>query len=384
MVKKNLSYILFIIVFCSCYCTYNHLPENNSKIILLQYAAPANQSNEQFMTGITWLFSYLGAKLPTEQYDEAVKYVGPQKIEVDINLLGFSNSAVEQLSTLISLFKNTEEYQLRGGIDAGRFFAVCFNSTFQYYSITGAPLTLSEFSKKYAAFSAKIFACDTSCIANGSRLISYRISETDILKNSFLSEEGNGFFTQGNYVRSGVIEAFDYMENGQPRFVIYDQNGNLYAPKERGKHPAGKPAKCMWCHESGMQPTFYPTANIAGYETVENFQLAAQTFNTRLNAFHQQTGAALDFTKKKAHSQGEFIYLCFYEPTAARLSEEWQMSEAAVRERLQGVPTYDNPEFPFLKNVYHRANIEAYAPYKSMLPSDEMREASAFEPNYLK
>jgi hypothetical protein len=383
MWAKKISYLVLIIIFSGISCTYNHLPENSDKLILIQYSAPANQTNEEFITGITWLFSYLGAKLPSDKFEAAVKYTGSQKIEIDIDLLGFTEEAVQQLTKVIRLIKNSEEYQIKGGIDAGRFFAICFNSTHQYYNITGVPRTFSEFSKKYAAFSAKVFACDTSCIANGSRLISYSINELDIFKNYFFSEEGSGFFTKGNFAKSGIIEAFDYMENGQPRFVIYDSNGNLYAPQNRSKHPAGKPAKCMWCHESGMQPTFYPTSDITGYETVENFQLAAQNFNQRLNAFHQQTKSALDFTKKQAHSQGEFIYLSFYEPTAARLSEEWQMTEVAVKERLQSIPTFNNPEFPFLKNVYHRADIEAYAPYKSILPTDEMREASAFEPDYL-
>jgi hypothetical protein len=51
---------------------------------------------------------------------------------------------------------------------------------------------------------------------------------------------------------------------------------------------------------------------------------------------------------------------------------------------LLSIPTHVNNEFPFLKDVYHRNQIEKYAPYKSIKVSDDMREATNNEPNYLK
>jgi hypothetical protein len=378
------------LVFLCCYtllqiaCTYNHLPESNKKIILNWYPAPALQTKEEFTTGLVWLFSYLGAKLPAENFKEGVKFIESKKIELNIDELGFSAQAIVNIEQLINLIKQTQEYKTQGGIDAGRFFALCFNSTYHYYKITGAPKTYSDFSAKFAGLAYKTFVCDTSSISNFSRIFNYTIDDLNIQKNYFVSEEGNGRYSNGTFVKSGIIEAFDYMDNGQPRFVIYNQQGDLYAPKDPASHPAGKPAKCMWCHESGMQPLFTSTSNIPGFVGTADFLEDQRIFTSKLKAFHAQTNAQINFSDNKAHTQGEFIYLCFNEPNASRLADEWNISEDAVKKMLSGIPTHVNYEFPFLKDVYYRAQIEKYAPYKSIAVSDEMREATNNEPNYLK
>jgi hypothetical protein len=380
----------FYVGFLSCFmmlqiaCTYNHLPESNKTIILNWYPAPALQKKEEFTTGLVWLFSYLGAKLPAENFKEGIKFIESKKIEIDINELGFSETAITNLEKLITLVKQTQEYKDKGGIDAGRFFALCFNNTYHYYKITNAPKTFNDFSAQYASLAYKTFVCDTSSISNSSRIFNYTVDDLNIQKNYFISHEGEGRYSSGNFLKSGIIEAFDYMDNGQPRFVIYNQQGDLYAPKDRLAHRAGKPAKCMWCHESGMQPLFSGTGNISGFVSREDFLEDQRIFTSKLKAFHAQTNAQLNFSDNKAHTQGEYIYLCFNEPNAARLADEWNISEDAVKKMLSGIPTHINYEFPFLKDVYYRAQIEKYAPYSSIAVSDEMREATNNEPNYLK
>jgi hypothetical protein len=133
-----------------------------------------------------------------------------------------------------------------------------------------------------------------------------------------------------------------------------------------------------------MQPLFNNTPSIMGYVSKEEFSNDQILFTKKLNDFHRQTNAKIDFSDKKAHTQGEFIYLCFYEPNAQRLAMEWNITLDQVAQILSGVPTHTNPEFPFLKNVYHRYQIATYAPYQSIEVAHEMREASAQEPNYLK
>ena len=365
-------------------CTYNHLPESNKKIILNWYSAPALQTKEDFTTGILWLFSYLGAKLPNDKFESALKFIDDKKIEVDITELGFSEQAINNLEQLLILIKQTSEYQTTGGIDAGRFFALCFNTTYHYYKITGAPKTYADFSSKYAAFAYKTFVCDTSSVSNSSRILNYSIEDLSIQKNYFISEEGNGVFSLGTFAKNGLIEAFDYMENGQPRFLIYNQQGNLYAPSDSSSHPAGKPAKCMWCHESGMQPLYKNTSSINGFVSKNEFSEDQKNFNRKLNVFHSQTNSKINFIDAKAHTQGEYIYLCFYEPNAERLSQEWNMSIDKIKVLLANIPTHNNPEFPFLKDVYYRKQIAQFATYKSIEVSDEMRETTKNEPNYLK
>jgi len=388
MKKKNsiliYALLLILVLILQQACTYNHLPESNKTIILNWYPAPANQTIEEFTTGMAWLFSYLGAKLPSNQFEEGVKFIASNKIEINLDELGFADFAVNHLETLISQIKQTEEYKVTGGIDAGRFFALCFNSTNQYYKITGAAKTYDEFRSKYASFMYKTFVCDTSSISSSSRIINYAINDLNIQKSFFISEEGNGKYSAGTFVRNGFIEAFDYMENGQPRFVIYNQKKELYVPSNSFLHPAGKPAKCMWCHESGMQPLFTNTIDIAGFISTTEFLADVQNFTISLNAFHNQRSAKLNFKDKKAHTQGEYVYLCFYEPNANRLAGEWSFTVEKVNNLLAGIAKHNNPEFPFLKDVYYRNQIEKFAPYYSIQVSNEMREASTFEPNYLK
>ena len=364
-------------------CTYNHLPESNHQILLIRHRGPDLQTKDEFKTGMVWLLSYLGAKLPKESFDMGVKFLENNKLELNIDHLEFSGPAVNSLSQLIQQIKNSEEYKITGGIDAGRFFALCFNSTYHYYQITGAPQTYSAFSNKYASFAHKTFVCDTSSISNYSRILKYSISDLNINNNFFTAEEGSGVYSSGNFVKNGFIEAFDYMSNGQPRFVIYDAQGNLYVPSDRTIHPAGKPSKCMWCHESGMQPLFNNTPNISGFIDKQEFLGDQQIFTTRLNEFHSKSNSMLDFNDRKAHNQAEFIYLSFYEPNAERLAEEWNFSIDEVKKVLSGIATHDNQEFSFLKKVYYREQIKKFAPFKSLEVSDQMREATSFEPNYI-
>jgi hypothetical protein len=385
-VRLQAIYLGFLscVIMLQMACTYNHLPESNKKIILIWYPAPALQSKEEFTTGMLWLFSYLGAKLPSDKFESSIKFIEEKKVEININELGFSEQAATYIQELIVMIKQTQEYSTNGGIDAGRFFALCFNSTHQYYKITSAPKTLSEFSSKYASLAYKTFVCDSSAISTSSRIFNYSIDDLNIQKNYFISEEGNGVYSLGTFVKNGFIEAFNYMDNGQPRFVIYDLQGNLYVPNDPLKHKAGKPAKCMWCHESKMQPLFSSTSNITGFVSKEVFLEDQKKFTNKLKVFHNQTNAKLNFNDVKAHTQGEYIYLCFNEPNAARLAEEWNISIETVEKVLTGIPKHVNPEFPFLKDVYYRHQVEKFAPYTSIVVSNEMREATNNEPNYLK
>lgn len=387
MKRKSNTWIIYnclIIFFVLQSCTYHHLPDSNKFLLLNWYPAPANQSKTDFTEGMAWLLSYLGAKLPVDNFERGLTFIDEQKIELNIDELGFSTSAKKHLEQLIKYIKLSEEYKTTGGIDAGRFFALCFNSTYHYYKITEAPATYTDFSKKYNNFVYKTFVCDTSSISSSSRIFNYRVSDYLLQNNYFVAIEGTGRYSSGGFIKNGMVEVFDYMENGQPRFMIYNQDGNLYAPNDPAKHPAGKPAKCMWCHESGMQPLFNNTPSISGFVAKEEFLNDQLSFNTMLNNFHRQTKAKIDFLNKQAHTQGEFIYLCFYEPNAERLAKEWDKSIEEVTQLLSGIPTHNNPEFPFLKNVYHRKQIAKYAPFQSINVADEMRDASAHEPNYLK
>jgi hypothetical protein len=61
---------------------------------------------------------------------------------------------------------------------------------------------------------------------------------------------------------------------------------------------------------------------------------------------------------------------------------EWSLCKNNLKEILRGISTRDNPEFPFLKNVYHRREIENFSPIKSLPAASDARESSVIEPEY--
>ena len=372
------TFLLLAITYQSC--RYDVQEEIDERITLIRYSFPETQTEQEFIDGMAWLFSYLGAELPKEKFSSALTVSG-NKIFVKLELLGFDESALTALRIISSKLKNSEEYTLKEGIDAGRFFAICFNSSYNYYKITGAEKNFNSFLTKYNLSNAKVFACDSSSISKESRLIEYGINE-NILTSYFISHEGKGFFSSSNFIKANSTEVFDFMKNGQPRFMIYDEQGNLKTSSNPFFSNAGKPAKCMWCHESGIQPLFRETPDIAGYLTKTEFLNDRNLASEKLEKFHAASNSYINYSDKKIHTQAEYIYLSYYEPNANRLAMEWNVSESKVLELLSGISTHTNPEFPFLKNVYHRREVENLSPIKSLPAASDARESSVFEPEY--
>jgi hypothetical protein len=91
----------------------------------------------------------------------------------------------------------------------------------------------------------------------------------------------------------------------------------------------------------------------------------------------------VDFAQTQQHTLTELLYISFMEPSAERLSLEWNLSIAQVQDLLSGLPTHVYDEFPFLGNLYHRQDIEALAPFQGLAVSSRVREASLIEVNHL-
>jgi hypothetical protein len=71
------------------------------------------------------------------------------------------------------------------------------------------------------------------------------------------------------------------------------------------------------------------------------------------------------------------------EPSAERLSIEWNMTVSEVQNLLTSYQTHIYPEFPFLGNLYDRNQIENVAPFKGLQVSTSIREESLIEVNHL-
>lgn len=380
-IKSSALLFIFLISISSWYsCRYDKLEELDERITLIRYPFPETQTEQEFIDGTAWLFSYLGAELPKDKFAEAVKLTD-NKLAIKLDLLGFNSEALDVLRKIVAKLKNTQEYEQKGGIDAGRFFAICFNSSQNYYKITGASKSISSFWALHTA-STKKFACDSSAIAKESRLIEYYAADQNAIANFFVSHEGRGFFSSSNFVKSGVAEVFDYMKNGQPRFMIFDESGMLKPSSNPMYSNAGKPAKCMWCHESGIQPLYRQTIDIANYIEKQSFLNDRNEATQNLENYHKNQTSYINFSDKKIHTQAEFIYLSFFEPNTKRLALEWEIDGAKVEELLRGIKKHSNNEFSFLTDVYFRREVEVFAPIKSLWAADDAREYSVFEPEY--
>jgi hypothetical protein len=205
-----------------------------------------------------------------------------------------------------------------------------------------------------------------------------RFSKPDGLKQCFVATEIDSLSQQ-------VLEyeTWELMANGQPRFGIYDADGNLKNNADPQYTTAGKPAKCMWCHESGVQQLFSQQRDFPGYLVAAQLQEKLIGFNQLLQRNRVDLPGRIDFSKRQQHTLSELLYISFMEPSAERLSLEWQMPLAEVQQLLSGLPTHVYDEFPFLGQLYDRNAVEQLAPFKGLAVSSSVRESSVLEVNHL-
>ena len=176
------------------------------------------------------------------------------------------------------------------------------------------------------------------------------------------------------------------MKNGQIRFGIFDANGNRKIAADSKHTNAGKPAKCIWCHESSIQPLFSDQQDKKGYLSLKNLQETLETYrkiNIDLKIKVTDTLNHINYERTQDHTFTEILYTGFMEPSAKRLALEWNMSEMQVKTKLKNYKTHQHHEFVYLGELYHRNEIEHLAPLKSIPVSGNIREKSNQEVNYL-
>lgn len=185
--------------------------------------------------------------------------------------MGFDENALKVWSKLIAFAKKTEEYEIYGSIDLGRFLVFTIYSSWHYYQITGAPTTLDRFINNFFSTSYETFPVLNSSVTTGHRLLKYRV-ENDIEKSKFLAIEGDGKLTDSTF-KETEFETIDIMKNGQLRYAVYNLKGELLDAAQNKYSSAGKLAKCMWCHEGYIHPLFSENQAVAGYKLPEDFSL---------------------------------------------------------------------------------------------------------------
>ena len=371
--------VMLLAIFDSCaYDKEIGLPQNDLTINLKWNKAYSTETLQQVEIGLLWVFSFLGADLPKGSFKEAVVW-NNNLVSINFYKLGFNVEGTNALSKLIAAFKQSDEYKKTRAIDLGRFISLTLNSSNHYYAITGMAKSFLQF-KTEKVFDSKQFLATNSSISSHDRLIDLPDSNNlDYRKDAYVSNECEGKISEGkNKITS--YEVTEQMQNGQFRYAIYDTSGFLLTA---ANGTAGKPAKCLWCHETNIQTLFTNQVDEPGYYGAEQFKYIVSRNTITLNNYRNSLQSDIDFTKKQDHTQMELLYISFMEPSAERLSNEWGISVIEIQTLLARIPTHDHVEFNFLKNLYYRNDIEKFAPFSSLRAPNSARETSSYEPNLI-
>lgn len=371
-IKKLLILVLIIIFSCKNENEFTGL--NNSKILLKWNKAYNDDSIEKSIIGLKWALSQVGATILNQDNIE----IKSEILCIEVSKMGFSKNAEKALRKIHQKIKESEEYKLNKSIDVGRYVALLLGSSEHYYALVETPKTLDEITKNYTLLPEKGYI-NNSSVSKVHRIIQF--SEQKRFNQLFVSQEIDSV--------TGEIYEFETIEllkNGQLRFGIFDANGKRKMAADSKHTEAGKPAKCMWCHESNIQPMFNDQKNIKGFLPYMKLQ---ETFDTyrELNQNDKiqfiDVLNYIDYQQTQEHTFTEILYTSFMEPSAKRLALEWNMTEKQVQTKLKNHTTHQHHEFDFLGELYYRNEIEHLAPFKGLPVSASIREQSVKEVNHI-
>ena len=354
------------------------LPDHT--IVLRWHKAYPAENWSAVKTGLLWSLSFLGADLPKGCWEKATVRTDSTSLQLDYSLLGFNEPALQALDLVCDSIKKTPEYKRDQGIDLSRFLVLTLHSSWHYYRITGVEKDLAAFIKKYRLQQPLEFGVTKSCVAEHHRVI--RFNDTaDIMQTAFYAVETEDSISKPGF-HEAVYEAMDFMPNGQLRFAVYDANGKLIpgSPSKLGK--AGKPSKCLWCHEIVIQPLFFENRAVERMMSNEEFERRRSVMQKRLEDYRAKLQSEIDFTKKQDHTYSELLYISFMEPAAMRIEAEWKMDPLAVKTKTAKLQTHVYEEFPFLGDSYYRYYIDSMAGKKNLAVPLSVRETVGQEPDY--
>ncbi len=372
MIKITHKISLLISLLLVVSCLKDKTPRQNHVIHLKWNKSYTEDSFENALIGLSWAFSHVGAINTNQLFNMTTT---GNVIAVNVRQLGFSATAEVNLEKLNSTLINSEEFANNSAIDMGRYVALLIGASEHYYTLTEMPLNFSELLSGYELLPV-LGLVDNSAISVKHRII--KLSDQTGLKQLFITEE-----TDPETGELLELETVDLMANGQPRFGIFDVEGNRVNAASALNSEAGKPGKCIWCHESGIQPLFFPQSTQDGYLTYLQLQDTLIRFRNLLQSKQQQITTGVDYTQVTEHIQMELLYISFMEPSIERLSKEWDLSSSQVETLLEGLPTHENEEFPFLGTLYDRNMVEEFSPYNALSVSSKVREKSEVEVNHM-
>lgn len=355
--------------------------EDALKINLKWYKAYDTQDWNHVKVGILWSLSYLGADLPKGCFDDAIQFHDSTLFVLDFKKLGFNENAQKALVLICDSIKNTQDYQKNNFIDISRFLVLTLHSSYHYYQITGVAQKYEDFYRKYKLGDSYQFGVTKSAISKGHRIINFS-KDTSLFNICFVATEGVGSLLNNTF-KPLVYEVFDVMPNGQFRYAIYNEQGELTDAAIKKHSDAGKPSKCMWCHEINIQPLFTQNGEVENMMTNNDFLHFTSVMQSKLSSYRQGLHSEIDFNKKQDHTYSELLYISFMEPSLARLKQEFNNDTFAIN-TIRKTQSHIYNEFPFLGNLYDRDLLDKCFKYSKIKVPQSVREQSKYEPNFFK
>lgn len=349
------------------------------KINLKWYKGYEKESWSNVRTGMLWSFANLGAMLPKNSFDSALAFKDSTEFELDVSKLGFSSKALQAMQAICDSIISTQDYKKNNFIDLSRFLVLTLHSPYNYYQITEAETSYDAFKERHHFNIVKEFGVTNSSVSKGHRLIKFN-NDTSILNMAFVAEEGEGSLLDSTF-KTHTFEVITVMPNGHFKYAIYNLQGNLIDASPSEHSNAGKPSKCMWCHESTYSKLFTKNEEIKNALTNEQFVSKIVVTQVLLDNYRNTLNTDIIFKNKQDHTQLELLYISFIEPSLFRLKQEFKGNRSALNKVIKNqTHTYD--EFPFLGDLYHRITIDSYFKYSKIKVPNFIREKSEIEPNY--
>ena len=367
-------FIISILSMGSCvHDPISSIPQESESINLRWNQSYPHENINNAIIGLFWCLSHVGAQ-NTNPISSGIEANG-NIIKLRISSLGFSSNAKESIQGLHQYITKSPEYVQNNSIDLGRYITLLIGASNHYYQITGVPNNLRQQMANYTLLSETGFVNNSSISAHHRTI---RFSKQEDLSQLFISIEIDSVTKE-----TLEFETMELMENGQFKYAIFDSDSQRISAAITDGSNAGKPAKCMWCHESNVNPMFRNQNDYTGFLTFNQLQDTLLYFRNEL--YSQQTFLTngVDFSEKQAHTQMELQYIMFKQPSAMRLANEWKLSISEVEQLLANMPKNNYPEFSFLPYGYIRNDIEIFAPVKGLITPDNVREKSSFEVNYI-
>jgi hypothetical protein len=378
----KIKFIVFLIVLIISLLLSSNKTEEFTTINLRFSQNFPGEKIENSKTGLLWALSFLGASLPESFIEKGLVKKDSTVYTVNLNKAGFNKTALNAFRELIKKLKETEEYNVKNGIELGEFITLTLGSSWHYYEITGAEKNFSDFKRKHQFTNSLFFPVIKSDVAYHHRLIEM-VKTEKINEMAFIAYGGEGSLVDSTFVTE-IFEVFDIMPNGQLRFAVYNKNGELVEASERRFGRAGKPVKCLWCHEIGIQPLHNINPSVAGKMSPERFKLEIANFMANLENYRNTLKGGVDFSKKQDHALMEILYISFMEPSLYKLEKEWGITSSDIKALYVNNNTHDHKEYSFLNRLLYRAAITPHSPYKTVQLPDSIWEKNNNEPNLFK